>query len=176
MSVARIPDQTPPSFCLAAARQLKHGAGERSPSIGLTAACRVEPMIAASDPAAYNRNLRPRSEPFHHDNPNARPTQKAEKSRPAAEDLRHLRAPVHVAQEVGESLGRGSLLLGPLPPKPKTLVGLLFVRRERFQKTSRANLHIVARRFTHFIPGRIDLPKAGIFTELRPVAIKKIPI
>ena len=38
-------------------------------------------------------------------------------SAPQPEDLRRLRAAVRVAQEVGEGLGRGALLLGAVPPR-----------------------------------------------------------
>jgi hypothetical protein len=39
-----------------------------------------------------------------------------EEIKPAQQDLRNLRAPVHVAKEVGKGVGRGALLLGRLPP------------------------------------------------------------
>ena len=38
----------------------------------------------------------------------------AEEGRPAPKDLRHMRQAVYVAQEVGEGVGRGALLLGPV--------------------------------------------------------------
>jgi hypothetical protein len=38
-------------------------------------------------------------------------------SRPAHQDLRHLWPPIHMAQEMGKSLGRGALLLRPLPQR-----------------------------------------------------------
>jgi hypothetical protein len=36
-------------------------------------------------------------------------------NRPANQNLRHLRAAIHMAQKVGKSLGTGPLLLRPLP-------------------------------------------------------------
>lgn len=46
---------------------------------------------------------------------------------PAAEDLPRLRAAVRVAQEVGEGLGRGALLLRRLPrtARPRAAAGAL---------------------------------------------------
>jgi hypothetical protein len=39
------------------------------------------------------------------------PDEDETKIRPAHQDLRHLCAPLHVAQKMGEGLGRGALLL-----------------------------------------------------------------
>jgi len=39
----------------------------------------------------------------------------AQEERPACQALRRLRAPLRLAQEMGEGLGRGALLLGPVP-------------------------------------------------------------
>lgn len=39
----------------------------------------------------------------------------AQEIRPAHQTLRHLRPPVRVAQGLGQSMGRGPLLLRPLP-------------------------------------------------------------
>ena len=59
------------------------------------------------------------------------------KVRPAAKDLRHLRQAVHLAQEMGKGLGRGALLLGPLP---QPMQGALIPVKQRIAGTETQNL------------------------------------
>nr|WP_244303733.1 hypothetical protein [Acidovorax delafieldii] len=44
----------------------------------------------------------------------------AQKIRPSAKDLPTLRPTLHLAQEVGEGMGRGEVLLRPLPQRTQT--------------------------------------------------------
>src|SRR6476469_4849961 len=71
----------------------------------------------------------------------------AQESRAAREDLRELRAPLRVAEEMGQGLGRGEILLGPLPRRQGAGAGCARDIANRLSRTSQGPDRMSLNRF-----------------------------